>query len=75
MGIHGAMDGYSRRIMWLDVDSTNNNPETIEKYYIDTVASHGLVPKIVRANRGTENSKISFFLQPFLKNMHNDCMA
>lgn len=72
--IHGAMDGYSRRIMWLEVGSSNNNPKTIAKYYLDTVESHGFVPRILRADRGTENSKISF-LQPFLRNGHNDSMA
>ena len=24
--IHGSMDGYSRRIMWLEVEASNNNP-------------------------------------------------
>lgn len=60
--------------MRLEVGSTNNNPKTIAKFYLDTVASHGLVPRIVHADRGTENSKISF-LQPYLRNSHNDSMA
>ena len=27
--IYGAMDGYSRRVLWLEVASTNNDPEII----------------------------------------------
>lgn len=68
------MDGYSRRVTWLEVGPTNNNPKMIANYYLDTVASHGFVPRIVRADRGTENSSISF-LQPFFRNDHSDSMA
>lgn len=50
--IHAAIDGYSRRIMWLEVGSTNNNPRT--RWAL----------RILRADCGTENSAISF-LQPF----------
>lgn len=31
--IHGCIDGYSRRIMWLEVASSNNNPAIVAKYY------------------------------------------
>ena len=31
--IHGAIDGYSRRIMWLKVDRTNNNPEVTASFF------------------------------------------
>lgn len=72
--IHGAMDGYSRRVMWLEVASTNNNPRVIAKYYLDTVAAHKFVPRIVRADRGTENVNISF-LQPFFRQTQQDSMA
>ena len=32
--IHGAIDGYSRRILWLKVTSTNNLPDMIGLFYI-----------------------------------------
>ena len=35
--IHGAIDGYSRRIMWLEVGPSNNDPSVIAQYYIDCV--------------------------------------
>ena len=31
--IHGAIDGYSRHIMWIEVGSTNNDPFVIAQYY------------------------------------------
>ena len=32
--IHGAIDGFSRRILWLDVAYTNNDPTVISQYFI-----------------------------------------
>ena len=29
--IHGAIDGYSRKILWLEVADTNNHPTVIVK--------------------------------------------
>jgi hypothetical protein len=27
--IHGAVDGFSRKVLWLEAATTNNNPEVI----------------------------------------------
>lgn len=72
--IHAAIDGYSRRIMWLEVGSTNNNPKTIANYYLETIKTIGCAPRLLRADRGTENSVISF-LQPFFRYNCADNMA
>ena len=32
--IHGCIDGFSRRIIWLNVARTNNNPAVIAKFFI-----------------------------------------
>ena len=45
-GIHGAIDGYSRRIMWLEVGPSNNDPSVIAQYYIDCGRQIGGAPKI-----------------------------
>ena len=31
--IHGAVDGYSRRVFWLYVDTTNNDPKVLARYF------------------------------------------
>ena len=72
--IHAAIDGYSRRILWLEVGLTNNNPRTIAEYYLETIKEIGCVPRLVRANCGTENSIISF-LQPLFRHNNRDNMA
>ena len=37
--IHGAIDGYSRRILWLEVGPTNNNPMITVQFFIDVFGS------------------------------------
>ena len=56
--IHGAIDGYSRRILWLEVGITNNNPKVTAKYYLQTIMQLQTVPCIIRADHGTENVHI-----------------
>ena len=34
IAIRGAIDGYSRKILWLKASNTNNNPPVVARYYI-----------------------------------------
>ena len=57
--IHGAIDGYSRRILWLEVSSSNNNPcitgnIIVGKSILDCVVQVGETPRIRRGDAGTE---------------------
>lgn len=42
--VHGAIDGYSRRLLQLRVASTNNDLKVIGSYYLDTVENLALIP-------------------------------
>lgn len=53
--IHGGIDGYSRRILWLEVASSNNDPEIVGSYFIDYVNVIGGTARIIRADMGTPN--------------------
>ena len=53
--IHGAIDGFSRRILWLEVGSSNKNPRFIAWHYLNAVQQLGGVPKLMRSDKGTEN--------------------
>ena len=64
--IHGAIDGFSRRILWLQVAVTNNDPLIIAEYYLKCVEKHACVPRILRCDKGTENSTLKL-LQPFFR--------
>ena len=56
--IHGCIDGFSRRLIWLEVSTTNKNPEVIAKYYLDAVKQIGGAPRKMRSDDGTENSLV-----------------
>lgn len=36
--IHGAIDGFSRRVMWLEVFSTNRDPWIVARYYFKAIS-------------------------------------
>ncbi|KAK2554872.1 hypothetical protein P5673_023534 [Acropora cervicornis] len=57
--VHGAIDGYSRRIMWLEVGRSNNNPRLIASYFLDCVKELVGVPRIIRGDQGTENVNVA----------------
>ena len=72
--IHGAIDGFSRRILWLEVGETNNDPRVTAQYYLDYVRNTGTVPRVVRGDAGTENVNIAG-IQRFLRLGSSDSLA
>jgi len=72
--INGAIDGFSRYVLWLEVYKTSSNPKLIGGYFINTVkAIHGC-PKRVRADLGTENGIVKQ-LQEYMRSQHGDDFA
>ena len=39
--IHGCVDGFSRRVLWLKVSRTNNDPAVVAGSYLETVENEG----------------------------------
>lgn len=56
ISVHGAIDGYSRRILWLRACNSNKNPLYVARFYLDYVKEINGVPMIIYADRGTEYS-------------------
>ena len=48
------MDGWSKKLVWLEAASTNNDPKVIAHYYLNTVKKFGFLPSIIRGDHGTE---------------------
>ena len=69
--IHGAIDGFSRKIIWLNVSSSNNNPAYIACYFIQSITELGRIPQIVRGDRGSENTTLCG-IQRFLRRNFSD---
>ncbi|XP_072223124.1 uncharacterized protein [Leuresthes tenuis] len=63
--INGSIDGFSRKIMWLNAYTTNSDPKLIGGYYTEAVERFGGCPRIVRGDLGTENGRVKDF-QRFL---------
>ena len=65
--INGAIDGFSRQIIWLEAHHTNSDPSLIASYYIQAVKLKQGCPKHVRCDFGTENVHVvdmhSFLLE------------
>ena len=57
--IHGCIDGFSRRILWLKVACSNNLPENPARHYVDTVAELGGVPVELITDLGTEDGLLA----------------
>ena len=58
--VHGCIDGFSRRIVYLKV-SNNNRAETVFGLFRDAVTCVG-IPSRVRGDRGGENLQIAHFM-------------
>lgn len=54
--IHGAVDGFSRRVMWLHVGNTNRNSATVLHFYLNSALQIQGIPRFVRVDSGTENT-------------------
>ena len=69
--IHGWIDGYSSRVLWLSVIRSNKDPnEVCNLCFIYLLIAKGVPQKIV-ADRGTENVSIASS-QIFLRRNHSD---
>lgn len=66
MCINGAIDGFSRLIVWLHAHSTNSNPKVIASYFIAEVAKKMGTAAKIRADLGTENGTVAE-IQRFLR--------
>ena len=53
--IHGCIDGFSRKVMWLKVVKSNNNPLIPAYFYLKLVQKIGFGPLKLRTDCGTEN--------------------
>lgn len=72
--IHGCIDGLSRKIIWLEVATSNNDPKIVAYYFLNAVKKRKCLPTMIRSDRGTENTLIEC-LQVSLRMDHTDKLA
>lgn len=56
--INSGIDGFSRKLIWLNTYNTNSDPRVVGGYYMNAVQSLHGCPVIVRSDPGTENTTI-----------------
>jgi hypothetical protein len=59
LAIHGCIDGFSRKMLWLHLTPTNHNPKVISRFYLETVENVCGIPKYLRSDYGTENYSVA----------------
>ncbi|XP_048749877.2 uncharacterized protein LOC125661760 [Ostrea edulis] len=72
--IHGCVCGFSRRVLWLKVGRSNNDPKVIASYFLDYIREIKGVPRCIRSDDGTENCIIADIQRAFRWH-HDDDMA
>lgn len=64
--IHGGIDGFSRKILWLNVTRSNNSPDNIASFYLNIVRELGGCPVELVSDLGTENG-LAAAIQSFFR--------
>ena len=54
--IHGAVNGFSRKVLWLTVVKSNNNPVVPAALYLRAVKEFGVCPILLKTDCGSENA-------------------
>lgn len=72
--INGAIDGFSRYVLWLEAHKTNSDPRVIANYFLETISERGGCPKRLRVDLGTENGHMTQ-MQEFMRYDQHDAFA
>ena len=70
-GISGAIDGFSRHLKWLQVNTTNKDPAVIAGYFFNALKSTSGCPTLLRMDAGAENSIIKDMQDALVGNGRN----
>lgn len=57
--IYGAVDAYSRYVVWAYVGISNRTGVSVYYQYLDTIRSVGVQPRHLRSDRGTETTLVA----------------
>ena len=57
--MHGSIEEFSRKVLWLNVSMSNNDPSVVLRFFLDCVQENEGCPLIVQSDCGTENGAIA----------------
>ena len=70
--IHGCIDGFSRKIIWLHVANTNKDPSVVSYYFLNEVKRINGTAIKIRADCGSENTSICGIQRFFRRNAEDN---
>ncbi|XP_046861247.1 uncharacterized protein LOC124454484 [Xenia sp. Carnegie-2017] len=72
--IHGAIDGYSRRVIWLEEVKSNNDPKVPANLFLKSVKENLGCPLLLWSDCGTENG-LAASMQCYFRDNGTDDLA
>jgi len=69
--IHACIDGFSRKVLWLGVSRTNNDPMIVARSYLGVVTENEGCPRKVRTDCGTENGLLAAAQRYFMADIES----
>ena len=72
--MHCCINGFSRRILWLKLTKSNNDPRIIGEFFLNVILERDGCPTLMRTYRGTENG-IMATAQCFLRRNDTDSQS
>ena len=69
--IHRCIDGFSRKLIWLFVSITNNDPLVVVNFQLNAITNFGRAPNTLRMNLSTENVYCEELQVLFTNNSNN----
>ena len=72
--IHGAIDGFTKKILWLNICPSNKGPQVISYFYVNCISNLKCVSKRIRGYRGSENVVLAG-MQGYFTEEHKDSMS
>lgn len=71
LAVYGCADTASRKILWIKVWMSNNNPDLIGRWYLDYTFQSKKVASKLRVDKGTETGTM-VTMHSFLRRNHED---
>ena len=70
---YGTIDGYSKKLLWLQAEPSNDHPRVVAPFCLDRISKLNItVPMTVRSDRGWKDVAITEIQQYFILN-DSDC--
>ena len=69
--VHGCIDGFNEKIIWLHVTNTHKDPAIIAYYFLNEVEAFNQTATKIRVDLGSETSYV-YGIQTFFRRNDDD---